>query len=306
MAFPFDDYPVVNNVTVVKDEHINETVAALLSHLSSDVNVHGISDTGDLVTFSGGGDLTDLAQAIVQAMFVNGDHDGIIFSYDAVNKVLDAQVTVLGSAGPPGPPGPEGPAGPPGATGSPGLKGDQGEGVHIVDVLDNPGELPTPGVEGDAYLISGDLWVWSESNIEWSNAGSVLGPKGDPGEQGPPGDPGPPGPLSPGLFIIGELDTEGDLPLEGTMGDAYIIAGDIWIWDSLQFVWENVGGLIPATMPSVATLVWDDIELEYALVNGATFIPIAATRHFIGPFDPESVDGGEWSMNPGDVWRDVS
>ena len=108
-----------------------------------------------------------------------------------------------GAAGPAGSTGPAGPAGPQGAkgdtgatgakgdTGSQGPKGDVGAGLKIIGSLANSGALPATGTTGDAYLISGVLWVWDGS--VWKNAGPVQGPQGPTGATGPAGPAGPQG-----------------------------------------------------------------------------------------------------------------
>ena len=108
-----------------------------------------------------------------------------------------------GAAGPAGATGPAGPAGPQGAkgdtgatgsqgaTGPQGPKGDVGAGLKIVGTVANSGALPATGTTGDAYLISGDLWVWTGS--AWTNAGPVQGPQGATGPAGATGATGPQG-----------------------------------------------------------------------------------------------------------------
>lgn len=84
-----------------------------------------------------------------------------------------------------GEPGPQGP------------KGDDGTGVTILGTYNTIEELniahPT-GNSGDAYLIQGNLYVWSETSKSWTNVGNIKGPKGDTGDRGPQGEPGPAGP----------------------------------------------------------------------------------------------------------------
>ena len=65
------------------------------------------------------------------------------------------------------------------------------------------------------------------------------GLQGPPGAVGPRGEPGEPGQ---GLTILGTLDSSGDLPVSGSLGDGYIISGELWVWtfDS----WTNVGQIV--------------------------------------------------------------
>jgi hypothetical protein len=130
-----------------------------------------------------------------------------------------------GPAGPSGAPGATGPTGPAGSTGATGAtgpagqKGDKGDtgptgatgpqgpagtGVTIKGTLSSQANLPPTGDAGDAYLINGDLWVWTGS--AYTNVGTIqgpAGPKGDTGDTGaqgpagPKGDTGPTGPQGP-------------------------------------------------------------------------------------------------------------
>jgi len=75
--------------------------------------------------------------------------------------------------------------GPQGPQGEKGEKGEDGTGVTILGSLESEGELPVSGEAGDAYLIGGDLYVWTGE--DWENVGTIQGPQG---EKGDPGDPG--------------------------------------------------------------------------------------------------------------------
>ena len=118
-----------------------------------------------------------------------------------------------GPAGPQGPAGPEGPRGPQGPKGDTGPKGDPGPigpegprgpqgdpgtGFTLKGAKESTAELPTDAAPGDAYLVQGDVMVWSGS--AWENVGQIQGPEGPRGPQGPKGDTGPkgdPGPIGP-------------------------------------------------------------------------------------------------------------
>jgi hypothetical protein len=99
-----------------------------------------------------------------------------------------------GVAGAVGPAGPKGDTGAEGPGGAQGPKGDVGAGLKIVGTVASQSELPATGTTGDAYLVNGDLFVWTGQ--AWTDAGPVQGPKGDqgdPGPTGPKGDQGPQG-----------------------------------------------------------------------------------------------------------------
>lgn len=113
---------------------------------------------------------------------------------------------IQGIQGPQGEPGPQGP------------KGDTGSGLNIKGELDSESQLPQEGVSGDAWLISGNLYVYVgengnvESNPKWSNVGSIQGPAGPQGPVGPKGEQGEPGPK-------GEPGADGAPGAQGPKGD---------------------------------------------------------------------------------------
>ena len=59
-----------------------------------------------------------------------------------------------------------------GATGPKGDKGDTGAGIEVLGVLDSEADLPTTAQQGDAYVISNILWVYTTQNV-WKQAGSI-------------------------------------------------------------------------------------------------------------------------------------
>lgn len=97
-----------------------------------------------------------------------------------------------------------------GPQGERGETGKDGTGVNILGSYDDLGALqeahPT-GNPGDAYLIDGDLYVWSSNESAWKNVGSIEGPQGERGLQGEKGDTGdigpqgPQGPAGPGITV---------------------------------------------------------------------------------------------------------
>ena len=119
---------------------------------------------------------------------------------------------IQGIQGPQGEPGPQGP------------KGDTGSGLNIKGELDSESQLPQEGVSGDAWLISGNLYVYVGengnvvSNPKWSNVGSIQGPAGPTGPKGEQGEPGPKG--APGANgAPGEQGPKGDPGEKGEKGD---------------------------------------------------------------------------------------
>ena len=46
-----------------------------------------------------------------------------------------------------------------------------------------------------------------------------------------------------GVNILGEKPSQGDLPGSGNPGDAWLIGGDLWVWDADNNTWINVGSI---------------------------------------------------------------
>lgn len=130
----------------------------------------------------------------------------------------------IGPKGEKGDQGERGPQGPQGQIGPQGPKGDTGSGLNIKGELDSESRLPQEGVSGDAWLISGNLYVYVgengnvESNPKWSNVGSIQGPAGPTGPKGEQGEPGPKG--EPGADgAPGAQGPKGDPGQKGEKGD---------------------------------------------------------------------------------------
>lgn len=88
--------------------------------------------------------------------------------------------------------GPTGPRGANGEMGPTGPTGAAGTSVQIKGSYSSYDELVSNqisgNINGDGYLIDGDLWVWA--NTQFVNAGKIQGPKGEEGPIGPTGAPG--------------------------------------------------------------------------------------------------------------------
>jgi len=122
-----------------------------------------------------------------------------------------------GPAGAPGPGGSPGPTGATGATGPAGADGKDGTGVRILDsfeTLQDFIDAGLVGVPGDAYMVAGDLYVWSDDINNWLNAGRIQGPPGEAGPTGPQGPAGIPGQDG----VIGRDGDPGPTGPEGPQG----------------------------------------------------------------------------------------
>ncbi len=133
-----------------------------------------------------------------------------------------------GATGPQGPQGLKGDQGPQGIQGPKGDKGNDGRSFEIEDVYPTLAALRTalPNGADGAYQVasSGELYIWSESNMDWVSIGALQGPQGPQGVQGvqgpagPQGETGPQGPQGE-QGIQGEKGDTGETGAQGPKGD---------------------------------------------------------------------------------------
>ena len=161
-----------------------------------------------------------------------------------------------GEKGDKGEKGAEGPAGPQGPRGEKGDKGDPGEkgadGTVAFESLTPEQKESLRGISITAVSIDtdGNLTItFSDGDSE--NVGNIIGPQGPQGPQGEKGDVGPQGPQGPqgekgeqgndgtSLNILGTKESEADLPLSAEKNDAYLIDGEMWVFDGAN--WNNAG-----------------------------------------------------------------
>lgn len=240
-----------------------------------------------------------------------------------------------------------------GAKGDKGDKGADGTGVTISGSYDAYEELvaahPT-GNAGDAYMVSGNLYVWSATKNAWDNVGRIQGPQGeagadgvspqiavgttitlDPGQnatvtesvegdlhtfafgipKGVKGDKGDKGEDGTSVHILGSYDSYDELVEAhptGADGDAYLVAGDLYVWDEVGSKWTNVGhiqgpqgpqgdkGLTGSTfVPSVS----DAGELSWTLVDSPSTVP--ETKNIKGPQGAAGDDGATFTPSVSDL-----
>lgn len=155
-----------------------------------------------------------------------------------------------GDKGAAGPTGPQGPKGEKGEKGDPGEKGV--DGTVAFESLTPEQKESLRGVSITAVSIDtdGNLTI-TFSDDDSENVGNVIGPQGVPGPKGDKGDVGPVGPQGPqgekgeqgndgtSLNILGTKESEADLPLSAEKNDAYLINGEMWVFDGTN--WNNAG-----------------------------------------------------------------
>jgi hypothetical protein len=78
-----------------------------------------------------------------------------------------------------------------------------------------------------------------------AGAAGPAGPKGDQGGAGPAGpqgekgDKGDKGDVGAGVKVVGTVASQADLPASGTLGDAYLVGGNAYVWTGTA--WTNAG-----------------------------------------------------------------
>jgi hypothetical protein len=121
-----------------------------------------------------------------------------------------------------------------GADGKDGATGAQGQAGEKGQDGEDGKDGDTPFINENGYWQIGDVITNTKA-------------KGDTGEQGPAGPVGPTGPKGndgTGVNILGSYDTIDDLIIahpSGNIGEAYIVAGDLHVWNQEKNNWINVG-----------------------------------------------------------------
>ena len=111
------------------------------------------------------------------------------------------------------------------------IKGPAGErGYHFTPFVDNKGFI--------SWTNNGGLVNPTPMNIRGPQG--ETGPQGVQGERGAKGDPGA------GLKLLGTYDSLSELQKEhptGIQGDAYLITGRVWFWNTKTSSWTDAGSM---------------------------------------------------------------
>lgn len=149
--------------------------------------------------------------------------------------------------------GPQGPKGEKGDKGDPGEKGVDGTVTFESLTPEQKESLRGVSITAVSIDVNGNLTItFSDGNSE--NVGNIMGPQGVQGPKGEKGDVGPQGPVGPqdprgekgeqgndgtSLNVLGTKESEADLPLSAEKNDAYLIDGEMWVFDGAN--WNNAG-----------------------------------------------------------------
>ena len=149
--------------------------------------------------------------------------------------------------------GPQGPKGEKGDKGDPGEKGVDGAVTFESLTPEQKESLRGVSITAVSIDIDGNLTI-TFSDGDSKNVGNIIGPQGVQGPKGDKGDIGPQGPQGPqglqgekgeqgndgtSLNVLGTKESEADLPLSAEKNDAYLINGEMWVFDGTN--WNNAG-----------------------------------------------------------------
>lgn len=144
--------------------------------------------------------------------------------------------------------------GPKGDPGTNGAKGDAGTSLHVANItVSSNSDVATSALSPSAPMTVGDLIsdnngnlytitsIVNETTVHVSNVISGVSFKGPQGEKGTDGAPGKDGT---GVTILGSYDSLETLKAEhptGNAGDAYLVNGHLYVWDTVGADWKDVG-----------------------------------------------------------------
>ena len=199
--------------------------------------------------------------------------------------------------------------------------------IDLLPVSEIEGPQGVQGPQGDAGVpvklrvdsVSNFLqWRYVDDSNAWQDLIDMETLRGDQGIQGPQGDnvelridggfiewkltddivwnqlialielEGPQGPVGEGLNIIGSLNDPADLPTSANTGDAYIINGDMWIYDGTT--WNNVGNVVGPQGDSIELRV-DSGFIQWKYTQSATWNNLIELSELQGPQGAPGVDG---------------
>lgn len=137
--------------------------------------------------------------------------------------------------------------------------------------------------------VDGRTYIALKENINTpvtnKSTWALFADKGAQGAEGPRGLPGKDGKDGTGVNIIGGLTSEDELPAIGTPGDAYMIGGDLYVWQDDTGSWKNVG---PIQGPEGKSAY--DLAVENGF-EGTMEEWIESLKGEIGPQGPEGPPG---------------
>lgn len=132
-----------------------------------------------LVKYENGGAIYLYSKEGIPVMLTNGTETGLFIPHLEIDEATaTAILSWTNNVGRENPE-PINIMGKKGDQGEKGEKGDPGTAIAIKGEKPTPADLPTDAEEGDAWLVQGDLYVWT--GTAWQNVGNIQGPQGEVG-----------------------------------------------------------------------------------------------------------------------------
>jgi hypothetical protein len=99
---------------------------------------------------------------------------------------------------------------------------------------------------GNNFTLIGTNQLLSVPYALYAETSGNTGPQGPPGEsgpQGPQGEQGIQGDTGPALNLLGGFENESLLPSSGNPGDAYLVQGNLFVWNQSANTFINAGNI---------------------------------------------------------------
>ena len=117
------------------------------------------------------------------------------------------------------------------------------------------------------------------------------------------------------LTIIDELASTGDLPASGAAGDAYLIAGNVWVWAVGTSQWFNAGAFEgpPGDPGREVELQTSATHVQWRYVGDATWTDLVPLSELQGEPGDDGVPAElqtsathiQWRLVGGGAWTDL-
>ena len=148
---------------------------------------------------------------------------------------------------------------------------------------------------GDIWVnsVTGEISVFTGFSFNTIASSAPVGPTGPQGDLGPTGPTGPTGADGSGVSVLGSY-AEFSLLLSdnptANIGDAYIVASDLYVWNDLNQEWVNVGPFVGPEGPTGPTGASITGPIGDTGPTGATG-PTGPEGGPTGPTGPEGATG---------------
>lgn len=207
-----------------------------------------------------------------------------------------------------------------------GANGKDGDGVEYIykrTITNQAPDRPTDVSQEDDFVPEAEGWTDNPSGVNADNMyewvcqrkyqNNTWGEFSTPAlwaKWGEKGEPGKDGNDGTSVNIKGEVASEDQLPESAQPGDAYVVNGDLYVWDGLR--WNNIGGIKgPAGDSAYVHIAFADGVVTdgsgtVTQVYGFTTTGSTVGKAYIGTYSDHTVADSQdplvykWQKNKGD------